>query len=61
MKNHVKTPQEIKQMIANFFDCTIDRITYLYHNDSEMKEAIELFLNDINSRRVQNGLEKVSF
>jgi hypothetical protein len=56
-----KTVQEVKQLIADILETTIEGVTHLYHIDESVRYFIDEFLNDINERRVQNGLEKVCF
>jgi hypothetical protein len=56
-----KTVQEVKQLIADILETTIEGVTHLYHTDESVRYFIDATLNDINERRVQNGLEKVCF
>ena len=56
MKNE---PHNVINYIALKLKISKEHLSVLYHNDNDMKLFLDEILDDINERRVENGLDRV--
>ena len=55
----MKTNKEILEAVAKHNGVTLEQLVYGYLTDDNIKSALDLWMDNVNSRRVPNGGEKV--
>ena len=54
----MKTNKQVITFLAGKLNLTLEQLVYGYFSNDEMKSSIDIYLDDINSRRIPNGWEK---
>jgi hypothetical protein len=53
------TPKQVLSYISGQIGTTPEVLVYGYENDPKLRIKLDICIDDINSRRIKNGLEPV--